>query len=166
MYIGTQFSIFLINKPGILAQVLTALAKSKINIVAMTMMDSVEHGVLRLVTAQPEKTREVIKQLSLQVNETDVLCVTLSNKPGDLAVASTRLSESHININYCYVTAGARGGKTTGVLKVANLAKAMKILEKSGFRQLKTQAAVSHLKRQKVKKSPKRRVSSSSRKTK
>ncbi|MCK5271668.1 MAG: ACT domain-containing protein, partial [Sedimentisphaerales bacterium] len=44
MYVATQFSIFLINKPGILAQVLNALAKAKVNIVAMTMMDSVEHG--------------------------------------------------------------------------------------------------------------------------
>ena len=57
MYVATQFSIFLINKPGILAQVLNELAQGKVNIVAMTMMDSVEHGVLRLVAAQPDHAR-------------------------------------------------------------------------------------------------------------
>jgi hypothetical protein len=164
MYIGTQFSIFLINKPGILAQVLNALAAARINIIAMTMMDSVEHGVLRLVTGQTDLTRDVIKQLNLQVNETDVLCVTLSNKPGDLAAVSTRLSEAHININYCYVTAGARGGKTTGVLKVADLQKAMKTLEKSWFGKEKSQDAAVHSKGQKAGKFPQRRRISARRK--
>ncbi|MCK4628469.1 MAG: ACT domain-containing protein [Sedimentisphaerales bacterium] len=132
MHIATQFSIFLINKPGILAQVLNALAKAKVNIVAMTMMDSVEHGVLRLVAAQPEHARDILKHISVQVNETEVLCVTLSNKPGALADVATQLSKVHVNINYCYVTAGARGGKTTGVLKVADLPKAIRVLEKTG----------------------------------
>lgn len=129
MHIATQFSVFLINKPGILSQVLSELAQEKVNIIAMTMMDSVEHGVLRLVAAQPAHAREILKQISVQVNETDVLCLTLPNKPGALADAAMKLSKSHINLNYCYVTAGARGGRTTGVLKVADIKKAMKILE-------------------------------------
>lgn len=130
MEIVTQFSIFLINKPGILAQVLNELAREKVNIIAMTMMDSVEHGVLRLVAAQPDHARTILKNLSVEVNESEVLCLTLPNKPGALADVATRLSAEHININYCYVTTGARGGKTTGVLKVADLKKAMKILSK------------------------------------
>ncbi len=129
MQIAVQFSIFLINKPGILAQVLNDLAKEKVNIVAMTMMDSVEHGVLRLVAAEPDHARKILKHLSVEVTESDVLCMTLPNKPGALADVATRLSEEHININYCYVTTGARGGKTTGVLKVADLKKAIKILD-------------------------------------
>ncbi len=130
MHIETQFSIFLINKPGVLAQVLDTLARARINIVAMTMMDSVEHGVLRLVTAQPAKTREALKGLSLQVSESDVLCITLSNRAGALAKVSTQLSQAHINISYCYVSAGARGGRTTGILKVADIKKAIKVLSK------------------------------------
>ena len=130
MHIATQFSIFLINKPGILAQVLNELAKKKVNLVAITMMDSVEHGVLRLVATQPKHAREILKNTSVQVSESEVLCLNLSNKPGALADVASRLSQEHININYCYVTAGASGGRTTGVLKVADLKKAMKALEK------------------------------------
>lgn len=139
MHIETQFSIFLINKPGILAKVLNELATEKVNIVAMTMMDSVEHGVLRLVAGSPVHTRKIISKLSLQVNETEVLCVNLPNKPGALAGVAAKLSDAHININYCYVTAGARGGRTTGILRVADLKKAMKILEKAGMKKTPTQ---------------------------
>ncbi|MHC4648269.1 MAG: ACT domain-containing protein, partial [Planctomycetota bacterium] len=49
MYVTTQFSVFMVNKPGVLAQVLGEFARAKINIIAMTMMDSVEHGVMRIV---------------------------------------------------------------------------------------------------------------------
>ena len=128
MHIATQFSVFLINKPGILAQALNALASEKINILAMTMVDSVEHGVLRLVTSQTETTRKILSRLSVSVNETDVICVNLPNTAGSFADVTSCLAASHININYAYCTAGARGGRTTGVLKVADIKKAMKIL--------------------------------------
>ena len=137
MHIEKQFSIFLINKPGVLAQTLGAMAKEKINIIAMTMMDSVEHGVLRLVTGKADKTREVLGKLNAAVNETDVLCLTLSNQSGALADITARLAEAHININYAYCTAGARGGKTTGILKVADLNKAIKVLERTYGRSAK-----------------------------
>jgi len=130
MYIATQFSVFLINKPGVLAQTLNAVAAAKINIIAMTMVDSVEHGVLRLVTARTEEARAVLGKLNASVNETEVLCVNLPNHTGALADIATRLAQAHININYAYCTAGARGGRTTGVLKVADLKKATRILEK------------------------------------
>ena len=129
MHVETQFSIFLINKPGVLAQTLEALAKEKINILAMTMMDSVEHGVLRLVTTAPSHARKILGNLGVPVNETEVLCVNLANKAGAFADVTGKLSGAHININYAYCTAGARGGRTTGVLKVADVKKAMKVLQ-------------------------------------
>lgn len=129
MHIETQFSIFMVNKPGVLAQVLNEFANAKINIVAITMMDSVEHGVLRVVAGSQDKVRRVLAGLSMPSNETDVLCVNLSNKSGALAVVTQTLAEAHINISYAYCTAGARGGRTTGILKVADVKKAMKVLK-------------------------------------
>ena len=131
MHIETQFSIFLINKPGILAQILTELARAKVNIIAMTMMDSVEHGVLRVVTSKPDETREILRRLNASVNETDVLCIDLSNQAGALAEVASRLATAHININYAYCTAGARGGRATGILKVADVKKARHTVEKA-----------------------------------
>jgi hypothetical protein len=125
---ATQFSVFLVNKPGVLAQVTGALAHEKINIVAMTLVDSQEHGVLRLVMEDPAAAHTVLTKLNLPITETDVICLELSNNPGALSDVATLLGQNHININYAYCTSGAPGGKTTGIFKVADPAKALKIL--------------------------------------
>jgi len=130
MYVTTQFSIFMVNKPGVLAQALREFAREKINIIAMTMMDSAEQGVMRVVFDEPLKAQHLLSSLNMPYNTTDVLCVYLDNKSGALASVAEKLARAHINISYAYVTAGAKGGKTTGVLKVADVKKAMKVLEK------------------------------------
>ncbi|MHC4988998.1 MAG: ACT domain-containing protein [Planctomycetota bacterium] len=129
MHLETQFSIFMVNKPGVLAQLLNVLADEKINIVAITMMDSVEHGVMRMVGQKSSKIREILKKMNMQFSETQVLCVNLPNHAGAFADVTNKLSRAHINISYAYCTAGARGGRTTGILKVADVKKAIKILE-------------------------------------
>lgn len=124
-----QFSIFLANKPGMLSRVFRELAKNKINIKTLAMMDSTEHGVLRMVVDQEDATREVLKNLNSSVTETDVLALTLSNKPGAVADVCDRLSAAHIDVGYMYCTGGARGGRTVVVVKVPDIKKAMKVLE-------------------------------------
>jgi len=139
MYITAQFSVFMVNKPGILAHILSEIANAKINIIAMTVMDSVEHGVLRLVIDQPQKTEIILTQNNLPFSKSDVLCVDLDNHAGALAKVAELLAGNHINITYAYCTAGAKGGRTTGVLKVADVAKAMKILQENHKRLPKSQ---------------------------
>ena len=131
MYVTTQFSVFMVNKPGVLAHILGELAKAKVNIIAMTVMDSVEHGVLRVVLDKPEVAEGLLGKANLPVNKTEVLCVNLDNKSGALAVVAEKLAVNHINISYAYCTAGAKGGRTTGILKVADVKKAMKILQEN-----------------------------------
>jgi hypothetical protein len=98
----------------------------------MTLVDSQEHGVLRMVTANVAAAREVLKKLNLPMTETEVLCVDLPNRPGALADVATLLGQNHININYAYVSSGAPGGRTTGVFKVADQPKALHVLKKPG----------------------------------
>jgi hypothetical protein len=121
----------MVNKPGVLAQVLGEFARAKINIIALTMMDSVEHGVMRVIFESAERAKEILLKLNMPFNETSVLCVNLTNRPGALAAVAERLAKSHVNISYAYCTAGAKGGRTTGVLKVADVKKAIQILQKS-----------------------------------
>ncbi len=142
MHVAKQFSIFMVNKPGVLAQVLGEFERAKINIVAMTMMDTVEHGVMRVVFASPGKAKEVLSKVNMPYNETDVLCVSLTNKSGALSVVVEKLARSHINISYAYCTAGAKGGRTTGVLKVADVKKAMKVLQKNVGTKKKSQVVL------------------------
>lgn len=126
--IETQFSVFLVNKPGVLAQVTGALAEGKVNIIAMTLVDSQEHGVLRVVAGKTAEALKALTALNLPLTQTDVLCVELPNRPGALSDVATLLSTHHININYAYVTSGAPGGKTTCIFKVADQNKAIKLL--------------------------------------
>ena len=138
MKVEKQFSVFLANKPKVLAEVCQALAEAKINVRAMSMMDSVEHGVLRVVVGDAGNARKVLQKLSLPIQETDVLCVTLPNRPGAMADLLIRLASASIKLSYAYVTAGATGGKTVAVMKVNNLAKAQRALEnrKGGTRDM------------------------------
>ncbi len=134
MNVAKQFSIFMVNKPGVLARMLGEFAEAKINIIAMTMMDSVEQGVMRVVFTSPDKAERLLQKLNMPYTETSVLCVTLANKSGALATLAEKLSKSHINISYAYCTAGAKGGRTTGILKVANVQKAMKVLQEGSVK--------------------------------
>src|SRR5919201_2083468 len=126
METAKQVSIFLENKPGRLANVLSALAREKVNITALTVMDSHEHSVLRAVTDDPAKTVKVMRDLGIPHGETDVLLVDLRNQPGALANICELLGAEHINIEYAYCSSGGRNGKTVGVFKVSNTDKAMK----------------------------------------
>ncbi|MBI1825230.1 MAG: hypothetical protein HY287_04820 [Planctomycetes bacterium] len=128
-----QFSIFLVNKPGVLTQIFRELGKAKVNVEALAMMDTTEHGVLRLTVDEPVAARKVFGRLNIPVNEAEVLCVQLANHPGAGADLCERLANAHMNIGYMYCTGGAAGGpaggKTNVVLKVPDIKKAMKVLE-------------------------------------
>lgn len=124
----TQFSLFLSNRPGVLQRIAQQLAGKKVNIIALSMMDSTEHGVLRLVCENPDLARRALAELDLPKTETTILTVTLPNRPGALADVVERLAAETINVHYAYCTTGARGGNTLGVFKVSNVTKAQQVL--------------------------------------
>lgn len=138
----TQFSIFLANKPGVLAQVCRHLASDKINIVAMCLMDTTEHGVLRLVAEDEAQARRSLQLLNVASTESKVMLVTLPNRPGALSDVVERLGAAHVSVNYAYVTTGAAGGKTIGILSVSDSAKAGKILSERTPRRIADKSGV------------------------
>ncbi len=126
-----QLSVFLENKPGRLASLLRALAREKVNVVALTIMDSHEHSVLRLVVNDVPATRKVLQGLNVSSTEADVLVVDLRNQPGALAHVCEQLATEHINIDYAYCSSGGRNGRVVGIFKVTNLEKALRVLRSS-----------------------------------
>lgn len=124
----TQFSIFLVNKPGVLASVCDELTRSRVNLIALTLVDSMEHGVLRIVCDKPDIARDVLGRTHDRWTETEVLVLELKNEPGAFASVAQQLADKHINISYAYATAGAAHGRTTAVFKVADMKKAHKVL--------------------------------------
>lgn len=131
METAKQVTVFLENKPGRLARVLSALAKEKVNLVALTVMDSHEHNVLRMVTDDPARTRKTLKDLGMPAAEADVIVVELRHQPGALAHMCELLAAEHVNIEYAYCSAGGKNGKTVGVFKVSNADKALRLLVSS-----------------------------------
>ncbi len=128
MQIEREISVALVNEPGRLAQALSTLAKAKINIVAMTVTDSFYHGVLRLVLDDIVGARKALEPLNLPTRETEVARVELANHPGAFASLAERLAAAHVNIQYAYCTAGAPGGRTTGILRIDQMKKAVSVL--------------------------------------
>ena len=128
MQIVKEFSVSLVNNPGVLAGVMKALGRAKVNVVALTLSDSAKHGVLRLVVGQTATAAKVLAGLNVPIVQNDVLQLKLANRAGAMADVAGKLAEAHININYAYCTSGAAGGRTTGIINVENLAKAIKVL--------------------------------------
>jgi hypothetical protein len=119
------------NKPGRLAQVLSELAREKINVIALAVMDRHDHGALRLVTEDAAATVKVLQGLNVQTLQNDVLAVELRNQPGALAHVCETLAAEHISIDHAYCSSGGRNGKVYGIFKVSNLDKAQRVLNDS-----------------------------------
>ena len=136
---NVQFSVFLVNKPGVLSQIFRELARAKVNIEAVAMLDSMEHGVLRFTVDAPGGARPALQRLNIPFTEAEVLEVSLPNRPGAVADVCERLAGAHINVGYLYCTSGTAPGKTNVVLKVPDIKKAVKVLEngKSPRREMK-----------------------------
>ncbi len=123
-----QVSVFLENKPGRLSHVCNALAREKINITAVTVSETKDRSVLRLVADDLNKTRQILKEHSIPFDEHEVVVVEMRNQPGALAQVCEQLAQQHINIDYAYCSAGGRNGKTLGIFKVSNTPKCLKVL--------------------------------------
>ena len=137
----TQFSVFLANKPNILAQICQRLADDKVNIVALSMMDASEHGVLRLVVEDPERARRSLAAVNVPTAETTVLLTTLPNRPGAMADVVERLASNHISVNYAYCTTGVAGWHTLGVFRVSDVKKATQLLDERKPRRKQAESA-------------------------
>ncbi|MBS3733822.1 MAG: ACT domain-containing protein [Phycisphaerae bacterium] len=128
MQIRRQFSVFLVNRPGMLAGAAEALSGAGINIQALSLADSGESGVLRLVCDLPDKAQQVLDAADVRWTETDVLMLDLPNEPGCFADLARRLAEANVNVSYAYATAAPPGASSKAVFKVADPTKAQQVL--------------------------------------
>lgn len=131
MEITKQLSVFLANKPGTLADVCDELAKAGINIFALTISDTADHSVVRMVVSDPEKALSIFEERGVLTVVSKVLAVENDNKPGALARIATRLAKAKINIEYAYLATspGAKIGLL--IMRVDDTKKALKVLKKA-----------------------------------
>jgi hypothetical protein len=98
----TQISAFIENKPGRLAEVIGWLAEDDINIHALSIADTTDFGILRLIVNNPQKARALLKSRGLTVKLTDVIAVALTHKPGSLAKVLREMDKINASIEYMY----------------------------------------------------------------
>ena len=123
-----QISVSLANKPGQLAHVCRCFADRGINIIALSVAETSELGVVRFVVDKPAEAVKMLKECPLTFTETDVRLIELPNKIGALAELAERLAAKNINIGFVYGSTGKSGGKTFVVLGAAKLKAAEKVL--------------------------------------
>lgn len=131
MDIARQLSVFLENTPGTLAAVCDELAKEKINIYALTISDTVDHAVVRMVVSDSRRALELFEERGVLVVENEVLLIDGDNRPGSLAQIAHRLGKAKINIEYAYLATSPGSKRGLAIVRPSNVKKALEVLSKS-----------------------------------
>jgi len=129
MRVEKQLAIFLENKPGTLAQVCKVLAREGVNIQAITVSDTVDHAVVRMIVSNATKALHLLGEAGVLVVESDVLTIELPNKPGALAKVAEKLAAAKVNIEYLYGSGGPGAQKGVVVIRSTHLKKAIQVLK-------------------------------------
>lgn len=130
--IETQFSIFMDNRPGALARTCQALAKDGVNILALSISDTVDHAVIRMVTSDAKKTAKILESLHTTILERQVIFMDVPNTPGTVAKIAQKLAEAGINIEYAYCTGGPAQESGYMVLRTNDLEETIDVLSDVG----------------------------------
>lgn len=119
-----QISVFVENKPGTMGEVLTVLKEKNINLRALSLADTADFGIIRLIVKEPEKVGASLREADFTVKTTPVLAIKVPDDPGGLFEQVQKLSSAGINIEYMYAFAANGGSEARVVLKVDDLERA------------------------------------------
>jgi len=132
MPIIKEFTIRLEDRPGTLGKLCQTLTQEDVNILAYQQFSNEKgQGSVRLVVDNPDKTRTALNNRRAEFSEADVAKVMLSNRPGELARVASRLGDEGININYGYSGAEPGANASFVILGVAEVGKALRLLEQA-----------------------------------
>ena len=112
-----QLSVFVENKPGRLHAIVDALAKSGVNLRALSVADTTDFGILRVITDDNDKAQLTLREMGVISKSTDVIAVTIDDQAGGLASVLDVVSSAGVSIEYMYAFLGRTHGKATMVIK-------------------------------------------------
>jgi len=129
----TQLSAFVANKPGHLQRVLKVLADENINIITLTIAETSDFGILRMIVNDPEKGYRVLKENNITCSTTDVLAIEIDDRPGSLYKALDAFAKMNLNIEYMFAFTEKREGKAVMIFRFEDIEAAKKALIDSGY---------------------------------
>ena len=124
----TQLSVFLENKPGQISLPCKALAKAGINILTLSLSDTQQFGILRLIVRDWRKAKSVLEQAGCVVNLTEVVALEVTDRPGGLAELLELIEREGVNIEYMYAFTFGRKEKAVMVFRFDDPDKALEVL--------------------------------------
>lgn len=127
-----QISVFLENKSGRLAEVTRTLGDNDIDISALSIADTTDFGILRLIVNKPEKAEKILKENEFMVSSTNVIAIGVEDKPGGLAIALDGLEAEGIGIEYMYAFVSKKEEEAMVILRVEDPEKAIRVLKNKG----------------------------------
>ncbi len=130
-----QISVFVENKQGKLVETVKTLADNDINIRAMSIADTKDFGILRMITSDNAKTKEVLSNDTV-VNTTEVIAVKMADRPGALYKVIDILSKAGINIEYMYAFTASDALGAYVVFRVDDVPQAQELIDKNGLKSL------------------------------
>jgi hypothetical protein len=128
-----QISVFLENNAGRLAEVTRILAQGGINIRAISIADTADFGILRLIVDNDAEALHLLNVAGFTTRETSVAAVEIDDTPGSLARVMEVFQKSNVNIEYLYASLEGKTGKAVVIFKLENFDKGLKIIEEHGF---------------------------------
>lgn len=134
-----QISVFLENKAGRLSHVTRVLGEAGINIRALSIADTSDFGILRIIVSDPEKAYRILKEADFTVSETEVIAVQVPDSPGGLATVLEQMSDADLNIEYLYAFLGTSGNDALVIFKVEDFERARQTFTEKGIRFLDEQ---------------------------
>lgn len=127
-----QISVFLENKAGRLAEVTRILAEAGINIRALSLADTSDFGILRLIVDNNNKAKEALKAHGFTVGKTDVVAVEVEDRPGGLHKILDSLFKANVNVEYMYAFVQQSGSNAVIIFRFDNFEEAVKVLQANG----------------------------------
>ncbi|MFN4131606.1 MAG: ACT domain-containing protein [Caldimicrobium sp.] len=135
-----QISVFLENKKGRLYEALNTLAQANINIRALSIADTSDFGILRMIVNDPEEAKRVLEEAGFTAKITHVIGVAVKDRPGGLAEILKILYEKDINVEYVYAFVEKSGEEALVVIRTNNLDKTIDVLREGGVKLLDSKA--------------------------
>ena len=133
-----QISIFLENKAGRLAEVTATLRDASINIRALSLADTTDFGILRLIVNDNDRAEKVLKEGGFTVGKTDVIAVEVDDNPGGLNNVLDPLTREGVNVEYMYAFANPKGKNAIMIFRFDNIDKAVEILNRNNISVIKS----------------------------
>ena len=137
-----QISIFIENRSGRLREVANILGENSINIRALSLADTSDFGILRLIVNKSDDALKVLRKANFTLSETDVIAVEVGDKPGGLAEVLDVLGSANINVEYMYAFVEKSSDNAVMILRIEDIDRAIEVLKKKNVKILTNEQVI------------------------